>query len=308
MRKLILALLIFVLLLPFATFAQSEDEAEPELNIIELLAELEIEVEADPDADPAEDEELEPLTFTTLLEAIELAELDAALSEEGPFTLFAPTDAAFEALPPGMLEAVLNSPPSLVGVLSYHVLEGEFLAEDVLEAEMLMSLLGAPLLVTVDEEAEAVFLNENVQIIVTDILATNGVIHVIDAVLIPERPGASDDSAADLGEAPALNTSLWAAVAGPFSIAELDTADDFFVTVVDPFTQNELYGIEIINWVANYPRTTFIIQQGMTAEILIWLNAADSAVFENLDVAVLRLMPAEEVAKLPEEVQALLAE
>lgn len=51
MRKLILALLIFALLLPFATFAQSEDEAEPELNLIELLAELEIEVEADPDAE-----------------------------------------------------------------------------------------------------------------------------------------------------------------------------------------------------------------------------------------------------------------
>ncbi|MEM9954496.1 MAG: ABC transporter substrate-binding protein [Chloroflexota bacterium] len=127
--------------------------------------------------------------FNTLLSAVEAAGQVALLSTPGPFTLFAPTDEAFAALPPGMLDGLMSSTISLQAVLSYHVLDGQFLAEDVvtLDGEAVTTLYpDGALLISVTDDG--VMLNEAVNVLETDHVAANGVIHVIDAVLVPERP------------------------------------------------------------------------------------------------------------------------
>jgi len=127
--------------------------------------------------------------FSTLLTAIQAANpaVLEALSGEGEFTVFAPNNAAFETLPPGLLETVLASEPSVTAILQYHVIEGKFMAEDVagLLGQPVPTLLGAPVVFTA--EGDKVFIN-GIEIIATDIEASNGVIHVIGGVLVPERP------------------------------------------------------------------------------------------------------------------------
>lgn len=126
--------------------------------------------------------------FTSLLKAIEVAGFADLLSREGPYTVFAPTDAAFAALPPGMLDGLLSSVISTQAVLQFHVLDGKVMATDVvaLDGQSVPTLFGAPLAISV--EGETVLINGTVQVVQTDIEASNGIIHVIDAVLIPERP------------------------------------------------------------------------------------------------------------------------
>ena len=124
----------------------------------------------------------------TLLEAaVGAAGLVDALSGEGPFTVFAPTDAAFEAL----MEALevtaeqLLAYPGLADVLQYHVVGAEAYAADLSDGQMIETLLGED--VTVSITADGVFIN-NAQVIVADLAADNGVVHVIDAVLVPPTP------------------------------------------------------------------------------------------------------------------------
>lgn len=443
--------------------------------------------------------------FSTLLAAVEAAGLLETLSGEGPLTVFAPTNAAFEALPPGMLEGIMSSPPSLQAVLNYHVAEGTLLAEDIADMDTVPTVLGAPLSVTL--EGETIVLNGSAKVVQSDLIASNGVVHVIDAVLVPARPGeggaeaqpaateeaesantiadvvaAREDLAflntalsltpelaaalarpveegdttgilfapnadaflamdTELREAaiadPILLTSIflyhlvdeaalpegvglvfdeaalqaiaeaddpielptllpdaaltlsvdadgnllvndatvveanieasngyinvidallippddailtqeeydevlvgiraslaeaageqggagasgagstadegpaldpnWAVVGQGFGMAELDTADDFFQTVVDPFTNDELYGVQIINWTAEYKYTGFIVEQFLPADVLLWMNEQDPTTFENISDITLQKLPPAELAKLPEELQA----
>ncbi|MCI0711018.1 MAG: hypothetical protein L0154_12745 [Chloroflexi bacterium] len=115
-----------------------------------------------------------------------------------------------------------------------------------------------------------------------------------------------DETAA--GEAPTLDAAQWAPIAEGFMMEELDTADDFLVTVVDPFTDEELYGIEIINWVAEYQYTGYIIEDFLPADVLLWLAEQEPDTWENISPAVVTLLPDDEVSKLPEDVQALAEE
>jgi uncharacterized surface protein with fasciclin (FAS1) repeats len=122
--------------------------------------------------------------FTTLVAALEAAGLVETLSGEGEFTVFAPTDEAFAALPEGTVESLLEDPQgALTDILLYHVVEGIFLAEDVVELESATTLQGQDITITVTDDG--VILNDTVMIVITDIMASNGVIHVIDAVLLP---------------------------------------------------------------------------------------------------------------------------
>jgi transforming growth factor-beta-induced protein len=124
--------------------------------------------------------------FTTLAAAIEAAGLVETLKGEGPFTVFAPTDDAFAKLPAGTVEALLQDIPQLTNILLYHVVPGKVMAADVvgLNGQSADTALdGAQIAITVD--GDKVMLNENVMVIITDIATTNGVIHVIDAVLLP---------------------------------------------------------------------------------------------------------------------------
>lgn len=121
--------------------------------------------------------------FQTLVAALQAAELVDALKGEGPFTVFAPTDDAFAALPDGTVEALLADIPALTNVLLYHVLGEKVMAADVVGLSQAMTLQGQYIAIELDGEKVMV---DNAQVILTDIVASNGVIHVIDAVILPE--------------------------------------------------------------------------------------------------------------------------
>ena len=122
--------------------------------------------------------------FDTLLAAAEAAGLMDALSVQGPFTVFAPTDAAFSALPEGTVEGLLQpqNRSDLERLLQHHIVAGRLPAEDVLAAETLDTLAGTTLPITMDGEQPRI---GGAGITATDVMASNGVIHVIDTVLIP---------------------------------------------------------------------------------------------------------------------------
>jgi uncharacterized surface protein with fasciclin (FAS1) repeats len=134
--------------------------------------------------------------FSTLVAALEVAGLVEVLQGEGPFTVFAPTNDAFAALPEGALESLLADPEALTDVLLYHVAEGEAMAADVdkLDGQKVETLLGQYLDITID--AETVLVDES-QVIAADVKASNGVIHVIDSVLIPESRTIAEIAAED---------------------------------------------------------------------------------------------------------------
>lgn len=121
--------------------------------------------------------------FSTLVTALQAADLVDVLAGPGNFTVFAPTNAAFAKLPAGTLQAVLADKNLLTTILKYHVLGGKALASDVVGLTSFNPLDGGS--VRVEVRDGKVFLNDNIQIILTDIQANNGVIHVIDGVLVP---------------------------------------------------------------------------------------------------------------------------
>ena len=114
---------------------------------------------------------------------MQAAGLDETLANDGPFTVFAPTDAAFNALPAGTVDALLQDVDALTEVLLYHVVAGEVLAEDVVTLSSAQTLQGSN--VSIDTSM-GVKIND-ATVTQTDILAENGVIHVIDKVLLPPQ-------------------------------------------------------------------------------------------------------------------------
>jgi uncharacterized surface protein with fasciclin (FAS1) repeats len=125
--------------------------------------------------------------FTTLVAAVQAADLVDTLKGEGPFTVFAPTDDAFAALPAGTLDTLLmpENKQQLTDILLYHVVSGKVMAADVVDLTSAPTVLGKD--ATIKVEDGKVFLNDNVEIIITDIETSNGVIHVIDSVLLPPQ-------------------------------------------------------------------------------------------------------------------------
>jgi uncharacterized surface protein with fasciclin (FAS1) repeats len=127
--------------------------------------------------------------FTTLVTAVQAAGLVETLKSEGPFTVFAPTDEAFAKLPAGTVEDLLKPEnlETLKNILLYHVVPAKVMAADAVALDgqsAETALADNSLNVTVKDGN--VFLNDNVQVVITDIETANGVIHVIDAVLLPE--------------------------------------------------------------------------------------------------------------------------
>ena len=119
-------------------------------------------------------------TFNTLAAALQAAGLVETLKGEGPFTVFAPTDAAFAKIPKADLDALLADKAKLTAVLTYHVVPGAVMSKDV-KAGMLMTVQGSSL--TVSTMGGVKINNANVTAV--DIIADNGVIHVIDTVVLP---------------------------------------------------------------------------------------------------------------------------
>ena len=167
-------------------------------------------------------------SFTTLLAAVEAAGLAETLSGEGPFTVFAPTDDAFATLPEGTVESLLADPAgALTQILLYHVVEGEVLAETVVTLESATTIQGED--VTIELVDGGVVLNGSVKVTATDVMASNGVIHVIDAVLLPPSLSAETRTIPEIAaEAGTFNTLLAAVEAaglaetlsgeGPFTV------------------------------------------------------------------------------------------
>ena len=120
-------------------------------------------------------------SFKTLVTAIQKAGLVETLKGKGPFTVFAPTDAAFAKIPKAQLDALLADKAMLTKVLTYHVVAGKVMAADV-KAGSVKSVEGENLTITTDNGGVQV---DKANVVKTDIVASNGVIHVIDSVMIP---------------------------------------------------------------------------------------------------------------------------
>ena len=120
--------------------------------------------------------------FTTLVKAVQAAGLVDTLKGPGPFTVFAPTDAAFAKLPAGTLDGLLKNPEKLKAVLTYHVVAGKVMAADV-KPGMVKTVEGADATITVKGGKVMI---DKAHVVKTDIVCSNGVIHVIDAVILPK--------------------------------------------------------------------------------------------------------------------------
>ena len=120
-------------------------------------------------------------SFNTLVAAVQAAGLVDVLKSDGPFTVFAPTDEAFAKLPEGALEALLKDKNALTQVLTYHVVPGKVMAADVINLDSAKTVQGQSIRIKTTGGVKV----DDANVIKTDIMASNGVIHVIDTVLIP---------------------------------------------------------------------------------------------------------------------------
>ena len=180
-------------------------------------------------------------SFSTLAAALDAAGLVQTLKGNGPFTVFAPTDDAFAALPPGLVPALLKpeNKAALTAVLTYHVVSGRVLAKDVVKLKSAKTLNGAAVGVVVSGSTVRV---NNATVLKTDVLATNGVIHVIDTVLVP--PGLDVASllarpttvatATTIGSTPTVpaTTAPGARVAVARTVVDIAASDGRFKTLV----------------------------------------------------------------------------
>lgn len=133
-------------------------------------------------------------SFKTLVQAVQAAGLVETLKGPGPFTVFAPSDEAFAKLPAATLQSLLANPTQLRSVLTYHVVAGKVTAADVVKLTSANTVLGEN--VTIAVSGGTVRLNGTSTVTQTDIQASNGVIHVIDTVLLPPAPAAPSPTAA----------------------------------------------------------------------------------------------------------------
>lgn len=125
-------------------------------------------------------------SFNTLLAAVKAADLEQTLRGEGPFTVFAPTDEAFKKLPEGTVESLLKpeNKEKLQAILTYHVVSGKVYAKDVVKLSSAKTVNGKEVKITVEDGKVKV---DDANVVQTDIEARNGVIHVIDKVILPKE-------------------------------------------------------------------------------------------------------------------------
>src|SRR5688572_18986311 len=144
--------------------------------------------------------------FTTLVKAVQAAGLVDTLKGPGPFTVFAPTDAAFAKLPAGALDQLIANPTQLRAVLTYHVVPGRVMAAQVTNGLSANSVQGSPL--TFQVGGGSVRVNNSATVTQADVMASNGVIHVIDTVLMPPSMQAAPSQLPRAGEAEVADATL----------------------------------------------------------------------------------------------------
>ncbi|MEL6163130.1 MAG: fasciclin domain-containing protein [Cyanobacteria bacterium J06628_3] len=119
-------------------------------------------------------------SFNTLVAAVQAANLVETLKSSGPFTVFAPNDEAFAKLPPGTVQTLVQNPPQLARILTYHVVAGKLMQADLAKLKTVNSVEGSPININCTNNFEV----KNATVIAADIEADNGVIHVIDNVIL----------------------------------------------------------------------------------------------------------------------------
>ena len=119
--------------------------------------------------------------FNTLLTAVEVAGLTGALESPGPFTVFAPVDDAFAALPPGTVQTLVDNPPQLARILKFHVLSGAYKRSQLVDQPEWASLEGAPVAIRRADPFEV----KNATVLTADIECDNGIVHVLNRVILP---------------------------------------------------------------------------------------------------------------------------
>ncbi len=120
-------------------------------------------------------------SFKTLVAAVEAAGLVDTLSSKGPFTVFAPTDEAFAKLPKGTVESLLKDKAKLTSILTYHVVSGKVMSKDVMNLKKAKTVQGQDIMIDTKSGVKV----NNANVVKTDIETSNGVIHVIDTVILP---------------------------------------------------------------------------------------------------------------------------
>ena len=241
--------------------------------------------------------------FETLVAALQAAELVSTLSGEGPFTVFAPTDDAFAALPDGVVAGLLEDIPSLTEVLTYHVVSGTVLAETVVGLTSAATLQGEEVTIEVIDPNRPPLTIGNVMIdgatvLITDIIGSNGVIHVIDSVILPTEIAASlsspevtktiVDIAVEDGRFETLVAALQAADLvstlsgeGPFTV--FAPTDDAFAALPDGVVAGLLEDIPSLTEVLTY----HVVSGTVLAETVVGLTSAATLQGEEVTIEVI---------------------
>ncbi|MCC6457588.1 MAG: fasciclin domain-containing protein [Caldilineaceae bacterium] len=207
--------------------------------------------------------------FSTLLEMLGTAGLTETLKTEGPFTFFAPTNAAFAALPEGTVAGLLaSSPDDLSQILLYHLVQGEISSADLADGTTLVTAQGATLTVSVSDTGIKI---NNANITITDLETSNGIIHVIDAVLLPS----GSTAAAPIGAAAPTSTE---AASGDAASVIIVTAPVTDATAAAQLWEEPTTNIALFSPVANggYHSPIEIIGLSRTAEGTIAVNLVGS--------------------------------
>jgi transforming growth factor-beta-induced protein len=189
--------------------------------------------------------------LSTLVTAINTANLASALKGDGPFTVFAPSNAAFEKLPDGVLATLLANPSSLAEVLQYHVVSGNVLSSDLSTGSVNTLLTGKTLSIVVS--GASVTINGEAAVVAADQLASNGVVHIIDEVLIPEGFELPKDNIVEIAaatpelsilvEALTLFPDLVTALSGDGTFTVFAPTNDAFVALLGAIGQTQLSNV-----------------------------------------------------------------
>ena len=227
-------------------------------------------------------------SFTTLLAALEAAGLAETLSGDGPFTVFAPTDDAFSNLPEGTVEGLLGDVDALTSVLLYHVVSGDVKAADVVTLESAETLQGQSVAIAVDGGNVMI---DDANVVIADVEASNGTIHVIDAVLIPSDPepevGTIVDVAVENGSFTTLLAALEAAGLaetlsgdGPFTV--FAPTDDAFSNLPEGTVEGLLGDVDALTSVLLY----HVVSGDVKAADVVTLESAETLQGQSVAIAV----------------------
>ena len=295
-KTIFLTLLVFTLL--FAFVACGEDEVVVTTTASEEVEEIKIIEKSTPYPEKETKQSIAEIAvdggFNTLVAALDAADLVETLSSDGTFTVFAPTDDAFAALPEGMLEELLADPETLKQILLYHVVGDVVMAETVVTLDEAETLEGS--MVAIDVVDGNVFLNDS-QVTSTDIEASNGVVHVIDKVLVPGMQEAASNetleeskSIAEIAVAGGFNTLVAAlsaadlveTLSGDGAFTVFAPTDDAFAALPEGMLEGLLADTESLTQILLY----HVVGDVVMADTVVTLDEAETLEGSKVDIEV----------------------